>query len=110
MDSMYRYYYDEKTKKIDLIPFNDSDSIPETNFVLDSYEDDSIVYEDEDPTYYLERWNKYISDGYWKIVKCKDCGKYFVRTFSEEVWFIEHTLNRPKRCPKCRTKRRQKNG
>ena len=108
MDSMYKYYYDEKTKKIDFVQFNDSDSIPETNFILDLYEDESKIYYDyEYVTDYLEHMNKHISDGYWKIRKCKDCGKYFVLPFDEEMWFTEHMLDRPKRCPKCRAKRRR---
>ena len=40
---------------------------------------------------------------------CEDCGATFVFTVGEQEFYAEKGLvNKPKRCPECRKKRRQK--
>ena len=46
--------------------------------------------------------------GAWQKHTCKDCGKPFYMTFSEVEFFKNKELHVPKRCKKCRDKR--KNG
>lgn len=41
---------------------------------------------------------------------CEDCSAEFIFTAGEQEFFAEKGLsNKPKRCPECRKKRRQKN-
>lgn len=41
------------------------------------------------------------------IHKCKDCGIYFFTTDKEEDWYRSRGMSVPKRCNKCRAKRRK---
>ncbi len=42
-----------------------------------------------------------------KWLVCVDCGKQFLWDAGEQAWFIgNHLENQPKRCKKCRDKRR----
>lgn len=36
------------------------------------------------------------------IVKCKECGKYFLIQYNERLWYTQRGLSIPKRCPRCR--------
>ena len=45
-----------------------------------------------------------------KTLKCVECGNEFVFSASEQEFYAEKGLvNKPKRCPECRKKRRQNN-
>lgn len=44
-----------------------------------------------------------------KILKCKQCGKYYYMTLSNIAWYKEKGLDTPKRCMACRKKNREKN-
>lgn len=42
-----------------------------------------------------------------KWLMCVDCGKQFLWDAGEQAWFVSnHLENQPKRCKKCRDKRR----
>lgn len=42
-----------------------------------------------------------------KWLRCVDCGKEFLWDAGEQAWFMSnHLENQPKRCKKCRDKRR----
>ena len=43
-----------------------------------------------------------------KIIKCK-CGAEFEFTKGEQKFYAEKGLSEPKRCPKCRAEKKQKN-
>lgn len=45
-----------------------------------------------------------------KGVKCRDCGKVFVIAEKEQEWYNERNWELPKRCLRCRQKRKQKGG
>lgn len=47
-----------------------------------------------------------ISEGRFRIFRCPDCGKFFIRTKEEENWFLNKGLKEPVRCCPCRDKRR----
>lgn len=49
----------------------------------------------------------YSSDHY-TICTCKDCKEDYILTCDEYYWFFGRGLNIPKRCPKCRNRRRNK--
>jgi CxxC-x17-CxxC domain-containing protein len=45
-----------------------------------------------------------------KTLSCRDCGKDFVFTASEQAFFAEKGFtNEPSRCPECRAARKQQN-
>lgn len=43
------------------------------------------------------------------IVKCKECGKYFLIQYNERIWYTQRGLSIPKRCPHCRKTRNKEN-
>lgn len=43
----------------------------------------------------------------WQKHICKDCGNKFTMNFSEVEFFRNKELHLPKRCPKCRAKRKE---
>ena len=43
----------------------------------------------------------------WQKRLCKDCGNTFFMDFSEVEFFRNKGLYLPKRCPKCRAKRKE---
>lgn len=47
------------------------------------------------------------SDKQYTICTCKDCKEDYMLPFSEFLWFYERGLSIPKRCSKCRSKRRR---
>lgn len=44
------------------------------------------------------------------LIECKDCGRKFVVTGNEQVFFFEKHLDIPKRCLQCRQARREQRG
>ena len=43
-----------------------------------------------------------------KVMKCKQCGKYYILAQSTIEWYDENGLDTPKRCKACRMKNRKK--
>jgi len=41
-----------------------------------------------------------------KTLVCRDCGQEFPFTAGEQEFFLSHELSEPKRCPACRSARR----
>ena len=41
-----------------------------------------------------------------RVVVCKECGKFFFITPSEEEWYVRKNLVAPKRCESCRRMRK----
>lgn len=74
------------------------------------YEDSFMEYHAHNPCYLFD---KGILDWENKTNKwhtCKDCGRPYVFFESEKQWYNYRGLNYPKRCKKCRDKRRQLRG
>ena len=43
-----------------------------------------------------------------KVMRCKQCGKYYILTPSNIAWYEENGLDTPKRCKACRMKNKKK--
>jgi len=43
-------------------------------------------------------------------IECIDCGKKFVFTAEEQKWYQKMGFEPPKRCPKCRKRKKFENG
>lgn len=43
------------------------------------------------------------------IIKCKDCGETFDVYEKEQAWYKERGFEIPKRCKKCREKKKERN-
>lgn len=41
-----------------------------------------------------------------KAIVCKVCGQTFIFTAGEQLFYSDRNLDEPKRCPKCRHRRR----
>lgn len=41
------------------------------------------------------------------VTKCKDCGEYFILSKSEVYWFTDRGFSIPRRCLRCRDKRKE---
>lgn len=104
----YREIWDEENNRFDYIAFEikhefDFDSAPETNLY-----DSENVYKLEEK-YMIKgvmKDNERLRSGEYKVIKCKDCGKYFILTLDEKIWFEDRGLSAPRRCQRCRGKRR----
>lgn len=105
----YKNYVNEETMKIDTIEFDvdnefDFSHDPVTNF-CDS--DNGHNVSRDTNMEYIEELNKEIESGEHSLLKCKDCERYFLLPRSEKEWFSSRGLIVPKRCPKCRSKRKK---
>ena len=70
---------------------------------------DSPIYWCANPELaWIEASNRNIAirTGAWEIRTCKDCGKYFILSLSEEKWFAMRGMESPKRCMACRKERK----
>lgn len=56
---------------------------------------------------YLNEMRDAIKEFNKTLMKCKECGKYFELTWSEEMFFEKKGLSIPKRCRQCRAKRKK---
>ena len=43
------------------------------------------------------------------IIRCKDCGNYFLLGYREKCWYADKGLVAPKRCPSCRKSKKDDN-
>lgn len=101
-------YYNEDTAQIDYAEHSVKD-------IHGSWETPSNVDEYKYQCYTREAHaiegvkscNKDLNSFALLIHKCKDCGIYFFTTADEEMWFKSNNLSIPKRCIKCRRKRRK---
>ena len=44
------------------------------------------------------------------LLSCVECGRTFVVTANEQIFFYTKHLANPKRCPECRQRRREQGG
>lgn len=105
----YKCYVNEETMKIDTIEFNvankfDFSHDPVTNLCD---EDDGHSISKHNSMEYVEELNKEIDSGEHSLLKCKECERYFLLPRTEKEWFTSRGLIVPKRCPKCRKKRKK---
>ena len=56
----------------------------------------------------MNRFNKDLEAGRIEVIKCKDCGKFFILNQDERIWFDQRNLNKPKRCANCRKIRKER--
>lgn len=106
----FKMCYNEETGKVDYVEFEikhefDFSNDPVTNLVDtdDGHTCDNYHFFDD-----LEDINREIGQGETEVVKCKDCGRYFILPRSEKEWFEDRDLNVPRRCVPCRNKRKKK--
>ena len=105
----YREVWDEQNNRFTYAEFDikhasDFDSIPETNLydTVHSYN----PYESEVEKRVKED-NEKLESGKLKVIKCKDCGKFFIQTEEEIEWFNWRDMNPPKRCYDCRRRKKK---
>lgn len=103
----YKKCVNEETMKIDIVEFDidnpfDFSHDPVTNL----YDSDNSHSLEKEIITYAESLNAKIDRGDYSLMKCKDCNRYFLLPKSEKEWFEERSLAVPKRCPRCRSKRR----
>ena len=108
MQQAYKLFYNEETNQVDYKVFylkhaNDFSNEPETNFYealhCHCVSVDSAI---EASCSYTNAMHK----GSVKLHKCKDCGIFFLTDCNEETWYKNRGLTLPKRCIKCRKKRK----
>jgi hypothetical protein len=108
----YKTCVNEETMKIDIVEFDidkkfDFSHDPVTN-LCDSDGGQSLHGINKDAKLEsVERLNKEIESGELSLLKCKDCERYFLLPRTEKEWFTSRGLITPKRCPKCRGKRKK---
>ena len=101
-------YYNEETKQIDYAEHSVKDihGSWETPSNVDEYKCQCYT-EEAHAIEGVKSCNEDLKWGKLHIHKCKDCGIYFYTTLDEERWFEYRDMYIPKRCSKCRTKRRK---
>lgn len=105
----YKMFYNEDKKEIDYYTFQiinefDFSNDPVTNL----YESKGRHNTCKDS--FLESFNKLkenVNKGLAEVVKCKDCGTYFIIDVGEKEWFEFRNLKLPRRCCECRIARRK---
>jgi len=104
----YKEYFNEETKKFDYIEYDvksefDFDHEPETNF-YDALNGHNCHKESQING--IEKLNAKLESGEIRVLKCKDCGIYFILPQEEAAWFEDRGMALPKRCIGCRNKRK----
>lgn len=104
----YKYYYNEEKKEINLVEYHvddmyDFDHEPDVN--LSDIPGHFVNY--KDALNGVFEVNEKLRNRTCKLLKCKDCGKYFIMSDSEEYWFTSRDMTPPKRCINCRNKRKK---
>lgn len=94
-----------KFEEIEYIPEKTSEA--RSNFVG---EEDGIPYLDAalNPDVVCSRMNELLDGGYFEVLKCRECGQYFVFRHKESRWYSEMGLEHPKRCRGCRKARERR--
>lgn len=105
----YKSFVNEETMKIDSIEFDIDNELdfshdPVTNFCES---DNGHSTSKSNTIEWVEELNKDIESGEQSLLKCKDCNRYFLLPRGENEWFKSRGLIIPKRCPKCRSKRKK---
>ena len=105
----YKILYNEETgsfysKEFAMINESDFSHEPETN-VYD-YRNTHIIFEELNIEL-VEGLNQEIKDGELEVIKCKDCGNFFLIDKDEKEWYTNKGLNIPKRCGICRDNRKE---
>jgi hypothetical protein len=69
--------------------------------------DDEAARKNEE---YVPAFNKndMFADHAFTMIKCQDCGKYFIFGVQEYEWYTARGYDLPKRCKDCRNARREK--
>lgn len=106
----YRESWDDTNKKFVLEEFElknqyDNDSLTSGNLsdMRNSY------YElKESAENAVAMSNTKLNTGAFHVLKCKDCGKFFILPQSEIEWFEQRSMVPPKRCSFCRGKKKTK--
>ena len=105
----YKSYVNEEKMKIESIEFDidnefDFSHDPVTNFCES---DNGHSISKANNAEWNEEVNKEIESGEFSLLKCKDCNRYFLLPRTEREWFISRGLTVPKRCTKCRKKKKR---
>ena len=105
----YKWCYNEETKKLDYVEFFVKNKYDFSNDPVTNLTDADNGHTVCEMSFFssLDAGNKKLESGIWKVFKCKDCGRYFIIDSDEEQWFQDRDLSLPKRCVKCRAKRRK---
>ena len=105
----YREIWDDENNKFIMQEFElkhkyDFDSIPESNLTdtMNGYNEHKEIVEE-----HITRDNEKLANGEFHVLKCKDCSKFFILPEDEITWFKQRDMVPPKRCPFCRSKRKQ---
>lgn len=107
----YKLFYNDELYRFDLYEFEvkgeyDFSHDPKTNL----YGEDHIHSCDKESACEgLQKLNKQLEDGELEVAQCKDCEIYFIIPAKEKQWFADRDLQTPKRCPKCRARRKASN-
>ena len=107
----YKLFYNDELCRFDLYEFEvkgefDFSHDPKTNLYGEDFTHNcnkESVYEE------LHKLNKELEDGELEVARCKDCEMYFIIPADEKQWFEDRNLQIPKRCPKCRARRKAYN-
>ncbi len=103
----YKFFYNEETGLVDYVEFDiahdfDFSHDPKTNI---AETDGSHNVSLESTKQFVENANYEIEVGLMKVLKCKNCGRYYYLPKREESWFADRGLVPPKRCQFCRGKK-----
>ena len=106
---LYKYAYDEKAKKLDIVEFEgrhefDYSNDPGTNF-YESIHSYTAIF--ENAKRFVDEYNALVAEGKSRIIKCKECGIFVLQSEGEMKWFKDRGLTPPKRCPDCIDRRKR---
>ncbi len=105
----YKEYFDEENNKFTLFEFEvagekDFSKEPVTNLADNEnchFCNAKLAHDA------VENLNVKIASGEITVIKCKDCGKFFVLGNSERDWYLSKNYAIPKRCYSCRKIKKQ---
>lgn len=104
----YRVFYDKNDNKWKyenfLTEVGHTTDFQHWNGTLLGAESACIHYNND----FVENAEDMYSNNHYTICTCKDCEADYILTSDEYFWFLDRGLSVPKRCPKCRSRRRNK--
>lgn len=106
---MYKLNWNDEEKLFTVANVNEEDSSGKSNLVGENDGLTSICVNNSQMAN-LMCWNANIqhAEGNVSVVRCRECGLYFIVTKKDMAWYEEKKLDPPKRCICCRRARARK--
>lgn len=107
----YKLNWNQKKQEFEIVSWESGEETPLTNFVgdMDGVPYFSLIENEGEAVAIRNTLNDYYMKGYFKVVRCRTCGLYFLIAGDVENWYKQQGFALPKSCKSCREAKRKEN-